>query len=102
MNGKVCPECGRKIEEGFKFCPECGVSLAQAEDEAFAALERKILEERKQAAEEQFRKSVRAVAEAYFAMSKEEREAMVEFVQEKCDEAEAEAVYLKSGKKELH
>lgn len=102
MNGKFCPECGRKIEESFKFCPECGVALTQAEDEAFAALERKIQEERKREAEEQFRKSVLAVAEAYFAMSPEEREAMVEFVQEKCDAAEAEAVYLKSGKKVPH
>ena len=102
MNIKFCPECGKKLEEGFKFCPECGFALTKAEDDAFAALAKKIQEQRKEQAEEQFRKSLRAVAEAFFAMSKEEREAMVEYVQEKRDEAEAEAEYLESGKKELN
>ena len=94
MNIKFCPECGRKIEESFKFCPECGFALTQAEEDAYTALAEKIQEQRKQEAEAQFRKSVLAVAEAYFAMSKEEREAMVEYVKEKRDEAEAEALYI--------
>ena len=94
MNAKFCPECGRKLEESYKFCPECGFSLTQAEDDAYAALAQSIQEQRKQEAEAQFRKSVLAVAEAFFAMSKEEREAMVEYVQERCDEAEAEAEYI--------
>ena len=50
-----------------------------------------LAEERKKQAYEDFRKSVLEVAEAFFAMSEEERKAMVEYAQEKCDEAERQA-----------
>lgn len=102
MSFNFCSECGRKLDKSYKFCPECGFALSQVEDDAYVALEEKIQEQRKQEAEAQFRKSVLAVAEAFFAMSKEEREAMVEYVQDKCNEAEAEAEYLESGNKELN
>lgn len=59
-------------------------------------------EQRKEQAMEDFRKSVIAVAEAYFAMSKEEREAMVEYVQDKCDEAEQKAKAVKSQKQQAN
>lgn len=90
MNFKFCPECGIKLNKSYKFCPECGFDLSQAEDDAYVLLEEKIQKQRQQEAEAQFKKSVLAVAEAFFAMSKEEREAMVEYVQDRCDEAEQE------------
>ena len=62
----------------------------------------RITEERKQQAWAQFKKSALAVAEAYFAMSKEEREAMVEYVQDKCDEAEQQAKAVKSQKQQAN
>lgn len=63
------------------------VKKDQVNDET---LEDKLARERKEEAWAQFEKSVLEVAEAFFAMSKEEREAMVEYVQERCDEAERE------------
>lgn len=47
-----------------------------------------IQDQREKEANAQFRKSVLAVAEAFFAMSKEEREAMVDYVKNKDDEWE--------------
>ena len=87
MNVKFCPECGRKLKESYKFCPECGFALSQVEETDIVSLE----EQRQKEAQAQFEKSVLEVAEAFFAMSKEEQEAMVEYVQERCDEAEKAA-----------
>ena len=98
MSVKFCPECGRKLEENFKFCPECGFYLAKAEGKTQSLVE-KNLELRQKEAEAQFRKSLLAVAEAYFAMSKEEREAMVEYMQERAEEAERETVSIVDDKK---
>ena len=47
-----------------------------------------IQDQREKEANAQFRKSVLAVAEAFFTMSKEEREAMVDYVKNKDDEWE--------------
>lgn len=47
-----------------------------------------------------FRKSVLEVAEAFFAMSKEEREAMVDYVQDRCDEAEQEYKAMQKAEQE--
>lgn len=98
MNLTVCPKCGRKLGKSYKFCPECGFDLAKAESE-LKSLEEKNQELRQKEAQEQFRKSVRAVAEAYFAMSKEEREAMVEYVQERAEEAKIESETVVDKKK---
>ena len=98
MNVKFCPECGRKLEESYKFCPECGFNLAKVEGETKSLVE-KNQELRQKEAQEQFRKSVLAVAEAYFAMSKEEREAMVEYVQERAEEAKIESETFVDKKK---
>ena len=98
MKTKSCPKCGRKLEESFKFCPECGLDLTQAEADAMS-LEEKNQKLREEEAQAQFRKSVLAVAEAFFAMSKEEREAMVEYVQDKCNEAIAESETVVDKKK---
>ena len=95
---KSCPKCGRKIEESYKFCPECGLDLTSAEEVA-KSLEEKNRELRQKEAEAQFRKSLREVAEAFFAMSKEEREAMVEYVQEKAEEAKIESETVVDKKK---
>ena len=91
MNDKFCPKCERKLEENFKFCPECGFDLVKAKQNETKSREQEILEQRKKEAEAQFRKSVLEVAEAFFAMSKEEREAMVEYVQEKAEKAKIES-----------
>ena len=98
MNIKFCPECGRKIEESYKFCPECGFNMAKVEGET-KSLEEKNQELRQKEAQAQFRKSALAVAEAYFAMSKEEREAMVEYVQERAEQAKIEAETVIDEKK---
>lgn len=47
-------------------------------------------EQRKEEAMKQFRKSVLEVAEAFFAMSEEERKDMIEYAQERCNQAEEE------------
>lgn len=91
MSAKICPKCERKLEDNFKFCPECGFDLAKAEEVETKSLIEKNQELRQKEAEAQFRKSLIAVAEAFFAMSKEEREAMVEYVQEKAEEAKRES-----------
>ena len=91
MSAKTCPKCRRELEESFKFCPECGFDLTKAEDSETKSLIEKNQELRQKEAEAQFRKSLIAVAEAFFAMSKEEREAMVEYVQEKAEEAKIES-----------
>lgn len=91
MKYKFCPECGNKLEKSFKFCPECGLSLIKKDENS---LIEKNLELQREQAKKDFEKSVLDVAEAFFAMSKEEREAMVEYVQDKCDEAEQEAQAL--------
>ena len=54
--------------------------------------------ERKEQAWAQFEKSVLEVAEAFFAMSENERKAMVEYVQERADEAEQQAKELTDKK----
>ena len=99
MKFKYCPACGRKLDANYKFCPECGLDLLKVEENEELSLIEKNLEERKKEANAQFEKSVLEVAEAFFAMSKEEREAMVEYVQEKCDEAEEEALALQHKRK---
>ena len=99
MDCKFCPECGTKLFKSFKFCPECGLNLSTAHeigehdykqpsitDEQMNA----VLEARKAQAMEDFRKSVLAVAEAFFAMSEEERKDMVEYTRERAREAEEE------------
>lgn len=58
-----------------------------------------ITEERKQQAWAQFKKSALAVAEAYFAMSKEDREAMVEYVQNRAEQAKIESETILDEKK---
>ena len=95
MKFEYCPECGLKLYDSYKFCPKCGFDLAKAEENF---LIEKNLEQQKKEAYAQFEKSVLEVAEAFFAMSKEEREAMVEYVQDKCDEAEDEAKEITSKK----
>ena len=99
MDFKFCPKCGRELDKSYNFCPECGFDLADAEEKEKKSLEEKILEQQKKEAYEQFRKSVLEVAEAFFAMSKEEQEAMVEYVQDRCDEAEAEAKAIQENNK---
>ena len=99
MNVKFCPKCGKKLEESYKFCPECGFDLANAEERGTKSLEEKNQELRQKEAEAQFKKSVLAVAEAFFAMSKEEREAMVEYVQEKAEEAKIQSETVTDSKK---
>lgn len=99
MKFKYCPKCGVKLDESYKFCPECGLDLLKEEDKNIDTLIEKNIEERQKEALEDFKKSVLEVAEAFFAMSKEEREAMVEYVQDKCDEAEAEAKSIEDDDK---
>ena len=60
----------------------------------------RITEERKAQAWADFEKSVLEVAEAFFAMSEEERKDMVEYVEAKRDEAERQATGKVSSKKE--
>ena len=31
MSNKFCPNCGFKLEEGFKVCPNCGFKLSKIE-----------------------------------------------------------------------
>lgn len=98
MKFKFCPKCGFKINEGYKFCPECGLDLVKEEERIAKELDEKNQNQLKEDRYAEFRKSVLEVAEAFFAMSEDERKAMVEYVQEKCDEAEEEAEALKNKK----
>ena len=98
MKLKFCPKCGMKIDnESYNFCPECGFALAK-EERLLKTLIEKNQKQQEEDRYSEFKKSVIAVAEAYFAMSKEEREAMIEYTQNKCDEAIEEAEALQNKK----
>ena len=91
MDFRFCPQCGTKLAQNYKFCPECGLNLLHAEQLAREKEIEEMQRQRKEAAEEEFRKSVLEVAEAFFAMSEEERKDMIEYAEDRCRQAEEEA-----------
>ena len=77
MKEKECKYCGAFSEPNAETCPACGRSLSSEHEHEIADEE-----------PDAFTEAVKRVAEAFFAMSPEEQQAMTEYVQSRCDEAE--------------
>lgn len=89
---KDCLYCGKKTNAEYKFCPECGHSLSLTVRQVWEikAAEGDEDAKRKLEADDAFRKSVLEVAKAFFAMSPQERQDMIEYVNDRCKQAEEE------------